>query len=56
MEMQPDPTPLTEEEKILIQKLSLNENLRTGLLTGKAKFYTLTLDREIALPPGSAVC
>jgi hypothetical protein len=56
MEMQPDPTPLTEEEKNLIQKLSLNENLRTGLLTGKTKFYTLTLDREIALPPGSAVC
>ena len=56
MEMQPDPTPLTEEEKNLIQKLSLNENIRTGLLTGKAKFYTLTLDREIALPPGSAVC
>ena len=55
-DMQPDPTPITEEEKNLIQKLGLNENIRTGLLTGKARFYTLTLDREIVLPAGSAVC
>jgi hypothetical protein len=47
---------VTEEEKNLIQKLGLNENIRTGLLTGKARFYTLTLDREIELPAGSAVC
>lgn len=56
MDMQPDPTPITGEEETLIRKLSLNENIRTGLLTGKARFYTLTLDRETALPAGSAVC
>jgi hypothetical protein len=56
MEMQPDPSPITEDEKKLIQKLGLNENIRTGLLTEKARFYTLTLDREIELPGGSAVC
>ena len=56
MGMQLDPTPITEEEKGLIQKLGLNENIRTWLLTGKAQFYTLTLDREIEVPAGSAVC
>ena len=56
VEMQPDPTPITEEEKNLIQKISLNENIRTWILTGQAQFYTLTLDREIELPAGSAVC
>lgn len=56
MDMQPDPTPITEEEKDLIEKLGLNENIRTWLLTGKAQFYTLTLDREIEVPAGSAVC
>ncbi len=56
MEMQPDPAPITREEEALIRKLGLNENIRTGLLTGKARFYTLTLDRETALPAGSAVC
>ena len=56
VEIQPDPTPITGEEETLIRKLGLNENIRTGLLTGKARFYTLTLDRETALPAGSAVC
>ena len=56
MGMQPDPTPITGEEETLIRKLGLNENIRTGLLTGKARFYTLTLDRETALSAGSAVC
>ena len=56
MDTQPDPTPITGDEKNLIQKLGLNENIRTWLLTGKADFYTLTLDREIVLPEGSAVC
>jgi hypothetical protein len=56
VKMEPDPTPITDDEKALISKLGLNENIRTGLLTGKAVFYTLTLDREIVLPGGSAVC
>lgn len=56
MDMQPDPTPITGEEKAFIAKLGLDRRVRTGLLEGKAKFYTLTLDRETALSPGSAVC
>ena len=56
MDMQPDPTPITGEEKAFIAKLRLDHRVRTGLLEGKAKFHTLTLDREIALSPGSAVC
>ncbi|MEX1047921.1 MAG: right-handed parallel beta-helix repeat-containing protein [Akkermansiaceae bacterium] len=51
-----DPTPITEDEKTLINKLRLNPEIKTGLLTGKADWYTLTLDREIVLPGGSAVC
>lgn len=54
--MQPDPTPITGEEKAFIRKLRLDERVRKGLLEGKAQFYTLTLDREIALSAGSAVC
>ncbi len=55
LKVEPDPTPITEEEKNLIQKISLNENIRTWILTGQAQFHTLTLDREIELPAGSAV-
>ena len=56
VKMEPDPTPLSEDEKALISKLSLNSRIRTALLTGGAVFYTLTLDREISLPDGSLVC
>ncbi len=56
LKIQLDPTPITESEKNLIAKLGLDERIRTGLLTGKAEFYTLTLDREIVIPAGSAVC
>jgi hypothetical protein len=56
MDMQLDPTRITEEEKTLIQKLGLDEDIRENLLTGKAQFYTLKLDRDIKLPAGSAVC
>jgi hypothetical protein len=56
MNMQPDPAPITEEERTFIRKLGLDERIRTGLLEGKAQFYTITLDREIALQAGSAVC
>ena len=51
-----DPTPITEEEKSFIRKLRMDQRMRTGLLEGDAQFYTLTLDREVALLPGSAVC
>ena len=56
LDMQPDPSPVTGEEKAFIRKLRLDERVRAGLLEGKARFYTLTLDREIALSAGSAVC
>ncbi|MCP5532114.1 MAG: right-handed parallel beta-helix repeat-containing protein [Akkermansiaceae bacterium] len=56
VDMQPDPTPVTGEEKAFIGKLRLDEKIRAGLLGGKARFYTLKLDRETALPAGSAVC
>ncbi len=56
LKMEPDPTPISEAEKTLIGKLGLDERIRTGLLTGQAEFYTLTLDREIVIPDGSAVC
>ena len=55
IDMQPDPAPLTGEEEALIRTLGLDERIRSGMLGGKAVFYTLTLDREVALPPGSAV-
>lgn len=53
---QPDPEPITEQEKAFIRKLRIDERVRSGLLDGEARLYTLTLDREISLPPGSAVC
>ncbi len=56
LKMQLDPTPATENEKALIRKLGLDARVKAGLLGEKAQFYTLTLDREVALPPGSAVC
>jgi hypothetical protein len=56
LKMQLDPTPATEKEKALIRKLGLDARVKAGLLGDKAQFYTLTLDREVALPPGSAVC
>ncbi len=56
VQTQPDPTPITGEEKAFIRKLGLDERVRTGLLEGEAQLYTLTLDREVALAPGSALC
>ena len=56
VKMEPDPTPITEDEKALISKLSLDSRIRTALLTGETRFYTLTLDRDVAMPDGSLVC
>lgn len=53
---QQDSTPMTDEEKAFIRKLRLDERIRTGLLEDEAKYFTLTLDREVALPLGSALC
>lgn len=51
-----DPTPITDAEKDRIRPVSLNDKNKTRLLDGDAKFFTLTLDREVSLPPLSAVC
>ena len=51
-----DPTPITETEKAFIRKLRMDERMRADLLDGKTRLHTLTLDREVALAPGSAVC
>jgi hypothetical protein len=47
---------ITEEEKNFVRKLSLNPNNKERLLNGKAAFYKITLDRDVPLPMGSAVC
>jgi hypothetical protein len=51
-----DPLPITEPEKAFIRKLRMDERMRTDLLEGEATLYTLTLDREVSITPGSAVC
>ena len=51
-----DPSPVTGAEKAFIRKLRMDERMRAELLDGEAVLHTLTLDREVAIPPGSAVC
>ena len=53
---QPDPEPFTREEKDFIRRLRMDERMSTDLLEGKVTYYTLTLDHEIPLSPGSLVC
>ena len=52
----PDPGALSEQEKAFIRGLRMDGNMRTELLEGRARLFTLTLDREISLAAGSAVC
>jgi hypothetical protein len=47
---------ITDEEKAFIRKLSLNDSNKKRLLAGEARFYKITLDRDVPLPMGSAVC
>ena len=56
VQKQEDSTPVTDEEKTFIRKLRLDERTRTELLEDEAKYVTLTLDRDVALPAGSALC
>jgi hypothetical protein len=51
-----DPQPITGEEKAFIHKLRMDERMRSDLLGEKTVLYTLTLDREVSLAAGSAVC
>jgi hypothetical protein len=53
---QPDSQPFTAGEKAFIRRLRMDERMRTELLEGDVTFHTLTLDREVALAAGSAVC
>lgn len=53
--IQPD-AGISDEEKAFIRKISLNESNKQRLLEGHAKFFKVTLDREVPLPMGSAVC
>lgn len=53
---EPDHEPLTEAEKSFIQALRLDANMRRSLLNEKARFFILTLDRDIAVPPGTLIC
>jgi len=54
--IQADPNPPTEEDLAVIRKQRMDHGIKTRLLSGKAKCFTLTLDREVALAPASAVC
>jgi hypothetical protein len=56
LRLQPDPEPFTEQEKTFIRRLRMDERMRARLLEGKARYLVLTLDREVTLAPGSAVC
>ena len=53
---QPDPGPISEGEKAFIRKLRMDEDMRAALLGGEAQILTLTLDREVSLAAGSALC
>jgi Right handed beta helix region len=56
VERRPDPAPLTNKEKTFIRRLRMDERMRASLLGEEAQFYIITLDREVPLPPGSALC
>lgn len=49
-------TPITEAEQAFVLKQRLDEGLRKHLVSGRAKVYTLTLDRGVAVAMGSLVC
>lgn len=51
-----DPTPITDAEKDRIRPVSMNDRNKQRLLDGNVAFFTLTLDREVSLPPLSTVC
>lgn len=51
-----DDSPLSEGERAFIQQLRMDERTRQKLLSDETRFFTLTMDRGVSLPPGSAVC
>ncbi len=56
VEIRPDPAPLDAAEADFIRKLRMDEGHRAKLLSQQARWFTITLDREVALPQGSMIC
>ncbi|MFM7182513.1 MAG: hypothetical protein ACKO2G_13755 [Verrucomicrobiales bacterium] len=56
VDMRLDPEPFSPQEVAFIRRLQMDKDMRSDLLEGRATFHTLTLDREVALAPGSAIC
>ena len=55
VKIEPD-APMRDAEHAFIAKLNMNANIKERLLGDKAAFFTLHLDRPVALPMGSMVC
>ncbi len=55
VKIEPD-APLNDEELAFIRKLNLNAGNKERLLGGKEHVYAVTLDRDVILPIGSAIC
>ncbi|WP_200275555.1 right-handed parallel beta-helix repeat-containing protein [Haloferula rosea] len=54
--IRPASTPLTDGERALLNEQRMDNDTKTRMLSSKARILTLTLDREVNLPPASAVC
>jgi len=54
--IQPDPVPLSSNELSFIRKIYLVNNVRERLVGNSAAVYKVTLDRDVALMAGSAIC
>lgn len=52
---QPDPKHFTADEKNFIRRLRMDQRMKSTLLEGSVQYFILTLDREVSLPPGSAI-
>ena len=52
----PDPVPLSDAEKAFLKKIPMVEKVRARFFSKNVNVYTLTLDREVRLAQGSAVC
>lgn len=55
LKIERDNSPMTDAERAFFQKVNLNPRVKELLITGKTTFYTVTLDRAVALPLGSQI-
>ncbi len=55
LKIEPD-DPINEAEKKFIQEFPLDEHIRADLLSPRAHFFKITLDRPVPLPMGSGIC